>query len=203
MNLLVLLGDSDDEVGVAGDAGAVAAQDAVAAGSTQQLAPGDVVVLIQPQGDVARTQHRLERVFSSTEDGDGLDGGDDATFVGIGPLVFVVVFLLLFFVFVVVVVVVVFFHFFLLFFSFFSFSFFTSSQKGRIHQRDGKEEQQEGGDGDADRSGSGCGGGDDNNMMGRTEATIVVTTTFIMMSIEVVVAFVSIMIWRGGWWRRY
>ena len=95
MNLLVLLGDSDDEVGVAGDAGAVAAQDAVAAGSTQQLAPGDVVVLIQPQGDVARTQHRLERVFSSTEDSDGLGGGDDATFVGIGPPVVVVVFLLL------------------------------------------------------------------------------------------------------------
>jgi len=201
LNLLVLLGDSDDEVGVAGDAGAVAAQDAVAAGSTQQLAPGDVVVLIQPQGDVARTQHRLERVFSSTEDGDGLGGGDDATFVGIGPLVFVVVFLLLFFVFVVVVVVVVVFFFF--FFLLFLYFFFTSSQKGRIHQRDGKEEQQEGGDGDADRSGSGCGGGDDNNMMGRTEATIVVTTTFIMMSIEVVVAFVSIMIWRGGWWRRY
>ena len=127
MNLLVLLGDSDDEVGVAGDAGAVAAQDAVAAGSTQQLAPGDVVVLIQPQGDVARTQHRLERVFSSTEDGDGLGGGDDATFVGIGPLVFVVVFLLLFFVFVVVVVVVV--VFFIFFFFFFLFLFLRLAKK--------------------------------------------------------------------------
>ena len=148
MNLLVLLGDSDDEVGVAGDAGAVAAQDAVAAGSTQQLAPGDVVVLIQPQGDVARTQHRLERVFSSTEDGDGLGGGDDATFVGIGPPVVVVVvlfglflllllllLLLLFLFFVFVVVVLYFCIFFSFLFSFFFLFFYVQPKRTDTSER--------------------------------------------------------------------